>query len=90
MFKGGTPQGHVQAFRSINNSILPSTAPLATPEEVIHVDTQLDPETQKEIALWDDILQAFKNAELVPHNTGVVRFCNAKISNYITKVTYRQ
>ncbi|KAG0054075.1 hypothetical protein BGZ89_002740 [Linnemannia elongata] len=73
-----TPQVQVQAFRSVDKSILPSTVPLATPEEAIHIDTQLDPETQKEVVLWDDILQAFKNADLVRHKTRVVPFLKGK------------
>ncbi|KAG0375537.1 hypothetical protein BGX24_008962 [Mortierella sp. AD032] len=74
ILQGDTPKGHVQAFRSVDKSIQPRTIPLATPEEVIHVDTQFDPETQKEIVLWDDILLAFKNAELVRQKTKIVPF----------------
>ncbi|KAK5820680.1 hypothetical protein F5H01DRAFT_378071 [Linnemannia elongata] len=78
IIQGDTPQAQVQAFRSVDKSILPSTVPLATPEEAIHIDTQLDPETQKEVVLWDDILQAFKNADLVRHKTRVVPFLKGK------------
>ncbi|KAK3833595.1 MAG: hypothetical protein J3R72DRAFT_424865 [Linnemannia gamsii] len=74
IIQGDTPQEHIQAFRSVDKSIQPSTVPLATPEEVIHVDTQFDPETRKDIVLWEDILLAFKNAELVRQKTKVVPF----------------
>ncbi|KAG0275942.1 hypothetical protein BGZ96_003552 [Linnemannia gamsii] len=78
IFQRNTPEGHVQAFRSVDKSILPSAVPPATEEEVIHIDTQLDPETQKEIVLWDDILQAFKNADVVRNKTRVVTFLKGK------------
>ncbi|KAF9916039.1 hypothetical protein FBU30_001576 [Linnemannia zychae] len=78
MFQKVSTEGHVQAFRSVDKSILPSAVPPATAEEVIHIDIQLDPETLKEIVLWDDILLAFKNAELVRHKTRVVPFLKDK------------
>ncbi|KAF9113740.1 hypothetical protein BGX30_006873 [Mortierella sp. GBA39] len=70
-------QKSAQAIRSVNKSIPPNAVPSATPDEIYHVDTHPDPETQKEIVLWDDIFQAFKNAELV---RGLSRSRKAEIS----------
>jgi hypothetical protein len=75
---GTSPQDKVQAFRSVNKSIPPNAVPPATPDEIYHVDTLIDPETQKEVVLWDDILQAFKHAEHVRHKTRVIPFQKGK------------
>ncbi|OAQ26347.1 hypothetical protein K457DRAFT_1822282 [Linnemannia elongata AG-77] len=78
MLRGDYPQQRVQAIRSVDKSVPLNAVPPATPDEIYHVDTHPDPETQKEIVLWDDILQAFKNAELVRHKTWVVPFLKSK------------
>jgi hypothetical protein len=78
MTQGDNPLDHVQALRAVDKSIPPNAVPLATPDEIYHVDTHPDSETQKEIVLWDDILQAFKHAEQVRHKTRVVPFLKGK------------
>ncbi|KAK3840009.1 MAG: hypothetical protein JOS17DRAFT_769575 [Linnemannia elongata] len=68
----------VQAMRSVDVSLPLNAAPPATPDEIFHVDIQLDPDTQKDIVLWDDILQAFRNVVQVRNKTRVVRFLKGK------------
>ncbi|KAK5820679.1 hypothetical protein F5H01DRAFT_411899, partial [Linnemannia elongata] len=75
---GGYPQEKVQAIRSVDKSISPNSVPLATPEEIYHVETLVDPDTNKDVVLWDDILQAFENAVQVRHKTKVVPFLKGK------------
>lgn len=72
------PQEHVQAIRSVDKSIRPNAVTPATPDEIYYVDTHPDPETQKEIVLWDDILQAFDNAVQVRHRARVVPFLKGR------------
>ncbi|KAF9537754.1 hypothetical protein EC957_007703 [Mortierella hygrophila] len=72
------PQEQVQAMRSVDINLAPNAVPLATPDEIYHVDTQLDPETQKEVVLWDDIMQAFRNVVQVRNKTRVVPFLKGK------------
>lgn len=74
MLSEDNPQDHVQAIRSVNKSIRPNAITPATPDEIYYVDTRPDPETQKEIVLWDDILQAFDNAVQVRHRARVLPF----------------
>lgn len=78
MLQEDNPQEHVQAIRSVDKSIRPNAVTPATPDEIYHVDTHPDPETQKEIVLWDDILQAFGNAVQVRHKTRVVPFLKGR------------
>ncbi|KAF9276638.1 hypothetical protein BGZ88_001594 [Linnemannia elongata] len=78
MLSEDNPQDHVQAIRSVNRSIRPNAITPATPDEIYYVDTRPDPETQKEIVLWDDILQAFDNAVQVRHGARVVPFLKGK------------
>ncbi|KAF9117442.1 hypothetical protein BGX30_005488, partial [Mortierella sp. GBA39] len=56
------PQENIQALRSVKKGIPPNSIPPAIPDEIYHVDTQLDPDTQKAFIFWDDIVQAFDNA----------------------------
>ncbi|KAG0288223.1 hypothetical protein BGZ96_007973 [Linnemannia gamsii] len=72
------PQQQIQALRPVDKSISPNSVPLATPDEIIHVETHPDPVTKKEIVLWDDILQAFDNAVQVRHKTMVIPFLKGK------------
>jgi hypothetical protein len=78
MLQRDNPQENVQALRSVDKSIPPNSVPCVTPDEIYHVDTHPDPDTQKEIVLWDDILQAFNNAVQVRHKTKVVPFLKGK------------
>lgn len=73
---GVTPQEPqlVQAVRSVNkDQALSSIAPVQ-PDDIFYVDCHTDPETQKPIILWDDILQAFVNAVQVRNKARVVPF----------------
>ncbi|KAG9061804.1 hypothetical protein KI688_006955 [Linnemannia hyalina] len=72
------PQENIRALRSVDKSIHPNSIPLASPEEIYHVETQVDPDTQKDVVLWDDILQAFENAVQVRHKIKVVPFLKGK------------
>ncbi|KAF9275645.1 hypothetical protein BGZ88_002234 [Linnemannia elongata] len=78
MTQGDDSQEQVQAMRSVDINLAPSAVPPATPDEIFHVDTQLDPETQKEVVLWDDILQAFRNVVQVRNKMRVVPFLKGK------------
>ncbi|KAF9301949.1 hypothetical protein BGZ91_009449, partial [Linnemannia elongata] len=71
-------QEQVQAMRSVDANLAPNAVLPATPDEIYHVDTQLDPDTQKEVVLWDDILQAFKNVVQVRNKTRVVPFLKGR------------
>ncbi|KAG0372972.1 hypothetical protein BGX24_012332 [Mortierella sp. AD032] len=44
-----------------NIGIVPASSP-PTPTDMVHIDCHLDPDTQKEFVLWDDILQVFDDA----------------------------
>ncbi|OAQ26368.1 HCP-like protein [Linnemannia elongata AG-77] len=74
MTQGDDPQEQVQAMRSVNKGVSPNSIPPATLDEIYHVETLKDPDTQKEFIFWDDIVQAFDNAVQVRHKTRVVPF----------------
>jgi hypothetical protein len=71
-------QNLTQAVRSVEKSLPLDSIPPASPGEIFHVDTLVDPETQKEIVMWEDILQAFDNAVQVRHKTRVIPFLRGK------------
>lgn len=77
MSQEDTSQKKVQALRSINKYPPPNSAPIS-PSEIIHIETTFDPDTQKEVVLWDEILQAFDNAVQVRHKTKVIPFLKGK------------
>lgn len=68
MLQGDISQDKVQALRSVNKGTPHSAVPLATLDEILHVDTLVDPETQKEVVMWED------NAVQIRHKTRVVPF----------------
>jgi hypothetical protein len=68
------PHGQVQAMRSVNKNLPLDAITPASPGEILHVDINTDPETEKEFILWEDILQAFKDAVQVRDKTRVVPF----------------
>ncbi|KAG0379307.1 hypothetical protein BGX24_000930 [Mortierella sp. AD032] len=68
------PEERVQAIRSVNRNIPPTEVSPARPEEIYYVDCQVDPVTQKEFILWDDILQAFENGVHVRNKAKIVPF----------------
>ncbi|KAF9079366.1 hypothetical protein BGX23_004250, partial [Mortierella sp. AD031] len=73
MLQGTPPFERVQAVRSVCKSQVGiSTVP--SPGDVIHIDCHIDPATQKEIVLWDDIRQAFEDALHARHKSRVVPF----------------
>lgn len=78
MAHGDNPQEQLQAMRSVDINLAPNAIPSATPDEIYHVDTQFDPDTQKEVVLWDDILHAFRHAVQVRNKTRVVQFLKGK------------
>ncbi|KAF9128143.1 hypothetical protein BGX30_014443, partial [Mortierella sp. GBA39] len=48
----------VQAVHSVNKDQAPSSIAHAQPDDILYVDCHTDPETQKPVVLWEDILQA--------------------------------
>ncbi|KAG0048372.1 hypothetical protein BGZ90_007652 [Linnemannia elongata] len=68
MTKEDDPQECVQTLRSVNRSLPPSSIPPPSPDDIFHVDTIVDPNTQKRVVLWDDILQVFEDAVQAQHN----------------------
>ncbi|KAG9061827.1 hypothetical protein KI688_006978 [Linnemannia hyalina] len=83
MLQGDSPQDLIQALRSVNRGIPPNSIPPAIPDEIYHVDTQLDPDTQKAFIFWDDIIQAFDNAVQVRHKTRVVPFLRGEDQSFL-------
>lgn len=79
-----TPQELVQALRSVGKSLPLNSITPATRDEIFHVEIQVDPKTQKEVVLWEDIVQAFENAVQVRHKSKVIPFL--KGPNFITYV----
>ncbi|KAF9132026.1 hypothetical protein BGW39_000957, partial [Mortierella sp. 14UC] len=61
-----------QPIRSININNLLSPPP--RPEEIVHVDTYTDPDTNKDFMLWEDICFVFYNALYVRHKTRAISF----------------
>jgi hypothetical protein len=79
MIQEDFPKEQVQALRSVHKNLPLNVAALTSAnDEIFHVEIHPDPETQKEIVLWDDILQAFNNAVQVRHKTKVVPFLKGK------------
>ncbi|KAF9297805.1 hypothetical protein BGZ88_008963 [Linnemannia elongata] len=74
MTKEDDPQEPVQALRSVIKNFPPSAIPPPNHDDIFHVDTIVDPKTQKRVVLWDDILQAFEDAVLVRHKSRVIPF----------------
>lgn len=70
-------QERLQPIRPIYK-LYPTTTP-TTPSnsEIVHIVVQLDSES-KEIALWEDIVHAFKNAINVRHGTMILPFLKDK------------
>ncbi|KAG9068837.1 hypothetical protein KI688_011123 [Linnemannia hyalina] len=64
----------VQAVRSVNKDQAPSSIAPTQPEDIFYVDCHTDPQTQKPVVLWDDILQAFDNAVQIRDKARVVPF----------------
>lgn len=67
-----------QAFRSVDKQLPPSSIPLPTLDDIFYVECHVDPETQKPVVLWDDILQAFEDAVQVRHKAKIVPYLKTK------------
>ncbi|KAF9130649.1 hypothetical protein BGX30_013408, partial [Mortierella sp. GBA39] len=78
MLQGDSPQDQIQALRSVKRGIPPNSIPPANLDDIYYVDTLLDPDTQKEVVFWDDIVQAFDHAVQVRHKARVVTFLRGK------------
>ncbi|KAF9087262.1 hypothetical protein BGX29_000914, partial [Mortierella sp. GBA35] len=65
-----SPQEPVQAVRPVHKNNLNPTTPAAVAHVAIHIDTS----SGKSIVLWDDVLQAFKDALYVRHGTRILSF----------------
>lgn len=68
------PQELTQAVRSVDKHLPPSSIPPAHPDEIFYVECHADPKTNKDVVLWDDILQAFENAVQVRCKAKIVPF----------------
>lgn len=66
-----TPEDKVQALRAIVKSTM---APPTTEEDIVYVDCQHDPATDKEVILWDDVILAFNDALHVRHKARILPF----------------
>lgn len=65
----------VQAIRSVPRTHPPTTSTTpTTPDHVFYIECHKDPVTNKDVVLWDDILQAFEDALHVQHQARVVPF----------------
>ncbi|KAF9134813.1 hypothetical protein BGW39_005723 [Mortierella sp. 14UC] len=65
---------HVQGFRAVHKSFKPSTVTFVDPDDIIHIDCYTDPNTHKDFILWDDIQQAFEEAQFVRHKTRMLPY----------------
>ncbi|KAK3833190.1 MAG: hypothetical protein J3R72DRAFT_478092, partial [Linnemannia gamsii] len=70
---------HLQAVRPINKSNLDSSSTVSTPPaaaaaSTVYIDCHLDPTTQKNVVMWDDIRLAFAEALHIRHQAKVVPF----------------
>ncbi|KAF9900239.1 hypothetical protein EC991_007692 [Linnemannia zychae] len=65
---------HVQGFRAVHKSYKPSTVTYVDPDDIIHIDCFTDPDTHKDFILWDDIQQAFEEAQFVRHKTKMLPY----------------
>ncbi|KAF9273828.1 hypothetical protein BGZ88_003487 [Linnemannia elongata] len=72
------PHELVQAIRSVEKHLAPSSILPPRPDEIFYVECHPDPETQKPVVLWDDILQAFDGAVQVRHKAKIVPFLKGK------------
>lgn len=73
----------VQPIRSVARTHPPTTSTTPTdPDHVFYIECHKDPVTNKDVVLWDDILQAFEDALHVRHQARVVPF--VKGSDLIT------
>ncbi|KAF9332726.1 hypothetical protein BGZ91_011583 [Linnemannia elongata] len=66
-----TPEDKVQALRAIVKSTM---APPTAEEDIVYVDCQHDPATDKEVILWDDVILAFNDALHVRHKARILPF----------------
>ncbi|KAK3840979.1 MAG: hypothetical protein J3R72DRAFT_475862 [Linnemannia gamsii] len=72
---------HTNDPQSLDSSTLTAPTPTATDapqpqaqEDIVFVDCQHDPASQKEVVLWDDIILAFNDVLHVRHKAKVVPF----------------
>ncbi|KAF9925567.1 hypothetical protein FBU30_004680 [Linnemannia zychae] len=63
-----------QALRPISKNTQPNDIAPASPNEIVYVDCQVDPISKKFVVLWDDILQAFRDAEQVRYKARIIPF----------------
>ncbi|KAF9294109.1 hypothetical protein BGZ88_004429 [Linnemannia elongata] len=71
------PQELVQALRSVDKNLQPSSIPPVNPNNldyILYVDVHTEPETGKKVVLWEDILQAFGDAVQVRNKAKVASF----------------
>lgn len=65
-----------QAMRAVDKHLPLSSIPPAYPDEIFYVECHIDPETEKDVVLWDDI--PFQYALQVRHKAKVVPFLKGK------------
>jgi hypothetical protein len=81
MLQGHQPphtQELAQAIRAVAKHIPPSSVPPAHRDEIFYVECHADPETNKDVVLWEDILQAFETAVQVRWKNKIIPFLKGK------------
>lgn len=76
--QGDFPHELTQVIRSVNKHVSPKSYSPTSPDKIHYVGIQLDPNTQTEFILWDDIVQVFENAVKARHKKKVVPFLRGK------------
>lgn len=69
-----TFQEGVQAVRAISWPPTNSNTTPPPPSEVVHIETHQDDVSGREVILWSDILDSFKNAINVRHSTKILQY----------------
>ncbi|KAF9290619.1 hypothetical protein BGZ88_007249 [Linnemannia elongata] len=65
----------LQAIRSVARTYPPTTSTTPTnSDHVFYIECHKDPVTNKDVVLWDDILQAFEDALHVRHQAMIIPF----------------
>ncbi|KAG0278942.1 hypothetical protein BGZ95_002717 [Linnemannia exigua] len=67
-------EDHVQGFRAVHKSYRPSTVTYVDPDDIIHIECYTDPDTNKDFILWDEIQQAFEEAQFVRNKTKMLPY----------------
>ncbi|KAG0278534.1 hypothetical protein BGZ95_003757 [Linnemannia exigua] len=64
----------LQAVRPISKKKLDTPTTVATPAPTVYIDCHLDPNTQKNVVMWDDIRLVFADALYIRHKARAIPF----------------